>query len=449
MRKATVAIVGRPNVGKSTLFNKIVGTRVSIVDDTPGVTRDRIYMEAEWTGRRFMLIDTGGIEPATDDEILKGMRAQAEIAIERADCVILMTNIHEGLTAADTDVAAMLMKAGKPTVLAVNKVDSGGQPPMDFYEFYNLGLGDPVAISSTHGLGVGDLLDEVFAKIPEELFQENEGDSGSLRVAIVGKPNAGKSSLVNQILGEERVIVSDVAGTTRDAVDTSFEKDGKTYTLVDTAGMRKRGKVDEGIERYSVLRSLSAVDNCDVCVIVIDANEGISEQDSKIAGYAHEKGKASIIAVNKWDLIEKDTNTMKQFREKVNLELGFMLYAPQIYISALTGQRVGKLFELINFVHEQNSMRIKTGMLNDVLGEATMKVQPPSDKGKRLKIYYMTQASTCPPTFVVFVNDKELMHFSYLRYLENQIRGVFGLEGTPVRFIVRERKNEKTKGSKE
>ena len=449
MRKATVAIVGRPNVGKSTLFNKIVGTRVSIVDDTPGVTRDRIYMEAEWTGRRFMLIDTGGIEPATDDEILKGMRTQAEIAIERADCVILMTNIHEGLTAADADVAAMLMKAGKPTVLAVNKVDSGGQPPMDFYEFYNLGLGDPVAISSTHGLGVGDLLDEVFAKIPEELFQENEDDSGSLRVAIVGKPNAGKSSLVNQILGEERVIVSDVAGTTRDAVDTSFEKDGKTYTLVDTAGMRKRGKVDEGIERYSVLRSLSAVDNCDVCVIVVDANEGISEQDSKIAGYAHEKGKASIIAVNKWDLIEKDTNTMKQFREKVNLELGFMLYAPQIYISALTGQRVGKLFELINFVHEQNSMRIKTGMLNDVLGEATMKVQPPSDKGKRLKIYYMTQASTCPPTFVVFVNDKELMHFSYLRYLENQIRGVFGLEGTPVRFIVRERKNENTKGSKE
>lgn len=449
MRKATVAIVGRPNVGKSTLFNKIVGTRVSIVDDTPGVTRDRIYMEAEWLGRRFMLIDTGGIEPATDDEILKGMRTQAEIAIERADCVILMTNIHEGLTAADADVAAMLMKAGKPTVLAVNKVDSGGQPPMDFYEFYNLGLGDPVAISSTHGLGVGDLLDEVFAKIPEELFQENEDDSGSLRVAIVGKPNAGKSSLVNQILGEERVIVSNVAGTTRDAVDISFEKDGKTYTLVDTAGMRKRGKVDEGIERYSVLRSLSAVDNCDVCVIVVDANEGISEQDSKIAGYAHEKGKASIIAVNKWDLIEKDTNTMKQFREKVNLELGFMLYAPQIYISALTGQRVGKLFELINFVHEQNSMRIKTGMLNDVLGEATMKVQPPSDKGKRLKIYYMTQASTCPPTFVVFVNDKELMHFSYLRYLENQIRGVFGLEGTPVRFIVRERKNEKTKGSKE
>lgn len=444
MRKATVAIVGRPNVGKSTLFNKIVGSRVSIVDDTPGVTRDRIYMEAEWVGRRFMLIDTGGIEPKTNDEILKGMREQAEIAIERADCVILMTNVRDGLTAADADVASMLIKAGKPTVLAVNKIDNIGQPPMDFYEFYNLGLGDPVAVSSIHGLGVGDLLDAVFAKIPEALFEAGGEESGALRVAIVGKPNAGKSSLVNKILGEERVIVSDVAGTTRDAVDTNFTKDGKKYTLVDTAGMRKRGRVDEGVERYSVLRSLSAVDNCDVCVIVVDAKEGISEQDSKIAGYAHDKGKASVIAVNKWDLIEKDTNTMKRFREKVNLELGFMLYAPQIYISALTGQRVGKLFELIQYVHEQNSMRIKTGMLNDVLTEATMKVQPPSDKGKRLKIYYMTQPSTCPPTFVVFVNNKDLMHFSYLRYLENQIRGVFGLEGTPVRFIVRERKNEKS-----
>ena len=448
MRNATVAIVGRPNVGKSTLFNKIVGQRVSIVDDSPGVTRDRIYMEAEWLGRHFMLIDTGGIEPAHDDEILKGMRRQAEIAIERADCVILLTNIHEGLTAADSDVATMLMKSGKPTVVAVNKVD-GGTPPMDFYEFYNLGLGDPIAISSVHGMGVGDLLDEVFANIPKELLENSEEEEDTLRVAIVGKPNAGKSSLVNKILGEERVIVSDVAGTTRDAVDTTFTKDGKTYTLIDTAGMRKRGKVDEGIERYSVLRSLAAVDNCDVCVIVVDAAEGISEQDSKIAGYAHEQGKASIIAINKWDLIEKDTNTMNTFREKVNLELGFMLYAPQIYISALTGQRVGKLFELINYVHQQNSMRIKTGMLNDVLSEATMKVQPPSDKGKRLKIYYMTQASTCPPTFVVFVNNKELMHFSYLRYLENQIRGVFGLEGTPVRFIVRERKDEKHSGSKE
>ena len=447
--KPLVAIVGRPNVGKSMLFNKLCGQRLSIVEDTPGVTRDRLYAQCEWRNRVFDIVDTGGIEPGTDDQILSFMREQAEIAIQTATVVVFVCDVKTGMTAADQEVANMLLRARKPVVLAVNKMDSTGRTDPDIYEFYNLGLGDPVAISSTHGLGVGDLLDEVFAKIPEELFQENEDDSGSLRVAIVGKPNAGKSSLVNQILGEERVIVSDVAGTTRDAVDTSFEKDGKTYTLVDTAGMRKRGKVDEGIERYSVLRSLSAVDNCDVCVIVVDANEGISEQDSKIAGYAHEKGKASIIAVNKWDLIEKDTNTMKQFREKVNLELGFMLYAPQIYISALTGQRVGKLFELINFVHEQNSMRIKTGMLNDVLGEATMKVQPPSDKGKRLKIYYMTQASTCPPTFVVFVNDKELMHFSYLRYLENQIRGVFGLEGTPVRFIVRERKNEKTKGSKE
>ena len=442
MRKATVAIVGRPNVGKSTLFNKIVGTRVSIVDDTPGVTRDRIYMEAEWLNRRFTLIDTGGIEPKTDDEILKGMRDQAEIAIARADCVILMTCIHDGLTAADADVAAMLQKAGKPTVLAVNKVDQGGQPPMDFYEFYNLGLGDPIAISSTHGLGVGDLLDEVFAKIPEELLEGTQEEEDVLRVAIVGKPNAGKSSLINKIMGENRVIVSNVAGTTRDAVDIAFEKNGQKYVLVDTAGMRKRGKVDEGIERYSVIRSLSAIDNCDVCVIVVDAKEGISEQDSKIAGYAHECGKASIIAINKWDLIEKETNTMKHFREKVYLELGFMQYAPQIYISALTGQRVEKLFDLITYVHAQHSMRIKTGMLNDVLSEATMKVQPPSDKGKRLKIYYMTQASTCPPTFVVFVNNKELMHFSYLRYLENQIRGVFGLEGTPVRFIVRERQNK-------
>ncbi len=444
MRKATVAIVGRPNVGKSTLFNKIVGTRISIVDDTPGVTRDRIYAEAEWLNRRFTLIDTGGIEPKTDDEILKDMRMQAEIAIERADCIVLMTCIHDGLTAADQDVAAMLQKAGKPIVLAVNKVDHGGQPPMDFYEFYNLGLGDPIAISSVHGLGVGDLLDAVFDNIPKELWENSQEESDALRVAIVGKPNAGKSSLVNKIVGENRVIVSNIAGTTRDAIDTSFTKDGKEYVLVDTAGMRKRGKVDEGIERYSVLRSLQAIDNCDVCVIVVDAKEGISEQDSKIAGYAHEQGKASIIAVNKWDLIEKDTNTMKRFREDVYKELGFMTYAPQIYISALTGQRVEKLFELIQYVHAQHSMRIKTGMLNDVLNEATMKVQPPSDKGKRLKIYYMTQASTCPPTFVVFVNNRELMHFSYLRYLENQIRGVFGLEGTPVRFIVRERENKDT-----
>ena len=447
MRKATVAIVGRTIVGKSTLFNKIAGSRISIVDDTPGVTRDRIYAEAEWLNKSFTLIDTGGIEPKTDDEILKSMRFQAEVAIERADCIILLTCIHDGLTAADKDVAAMLQKSGKPIVLAVNKVDHSGEPPMDFYEFYNLGLGDPVAVSSVHGLGVGDLLDEVFERIPEELLNPKDEEDGALRVAIVGKPNAGKSSLINKILGENRVIVSNVAGTTRDAIDTAFTKDGKEYIFVDTAGMRKRGKVDEGIERYSVLRSLAAVDNCDVCVIVVDALEGISEQDSKIAGYAHEKGKASIIAINKWDLIEKDTHTMKNFTEKVNLELGFMQYAPQVYISALTGQRIEKLFELIDYVHIQHSMRIKTGMLNDVLSEATMKVQPPSDKGKRLKIFYMTQASTCPPTFVVFVNNKELMHFSYLRYLENQIRQVFGLTGTPVRFIVRERDDDK--GTKE
>ncbi len=445
MRKATVAIVGRPNVGKSTLFNKIAGSRISIVDDTPGVTRDRIYADAEWLNKSFTLIDTGGIEPKSDNEILKSMRFQAEVAIERADCIILLTCIHDGLTAADKDVAAMLQKSGKPVVLAVNKVDHGGEPPMDFYEFYNLGLGDPVAISSVHGLGVGDLLDEVFDKIPEDLLTPKDEESSALRVAIVGKPNAGKSSLINKILGENRVIVSNVAGTTRDAIDTAFTKDGKEYVFVDTAGMRKRGKVDEGIERYSVLRSLAAVDNCDVCVIVVDASEGISEQDSKIAGYAHEKGKASIIAINKWDLIEKDTHTMKNFTEKVNLELGFMQYAPQVYISALTGQRIEKLFELIDYVHIQHSMRIKTGMLNDVLSEATMKVQPPSDKGKRLKIFYMTQASTCPPTFVVFVNNKELMHFSYLRYLENQIRAVFGLTGTPVKFIVREREDKGTK----
>ena len=440
--KPLVAVVGRPNVGKSTLFNKISGARISIVEDTPGVTRDRIYSDVSWLDKHFTLIDTGGIEPMSKDEILSKMREQAQLAIEMADVVILMTNIKEGVTANDYEVAQMLLKAKKKIVLAVNKVDNIGAPPMEFYEFYNLGLGDPIAISSTHGLGVGDLLDAVFEKLPPELLEDTEEEEDALRVAIVGKPNAGKSSLINKILGENRVIVSDVAGTTRDAIDTAFEKDGQKYVLVDTAGMRKRGKVDEGIERYSVIRSLAAIDNCDVCVIVVDAKEGISEQDSKIAGYAHECGKASIIAINKWDLIEKDTNTMKQFREKVYNELGFMLYAPQIYISALTGQRIEKLFELIGYVHTQHTMRIKTGMLNDVLNEATMKVQPPSDKGKRLKIYYMTQASACPPTFVVFVNNKELMHFSYLRYLENQIRGVFGLEGTPIRFVVRERQNK-------
>ena len=437
MTNAVVAIVGRPNVGKSTLFNKIVGERISIVDDTPGVTRDRIYHEAEWCGHKFRLIDTGGIEPKNDDVILKGMRLQAELAIDHADVIIFMVNVLDGMVAADSDVANMLRKAGKPVVVAANKVDNIGQPPMELYEFYNLGLGDPMPISSIHGLGVGDLLDEVVKSLPEE--SDTDEDEDTLRVAVVGRPNAGKSSLINKILGEERVIVSDIAGTTRDAIDTRFEKDGVAYTLVDTAGMRKRGKIDDMIERYSVIRSLAAVDRADVCIIVIDATQGVTEQDSKIAGYAHDQGKASIIAVNKWDLVEKDTNTMKHFRDSVLEGLPFMMYAPVHFISALTGQRVERLFELVKYVHEQNSMRIKTGMLNDVLNEATSKVQPPSDKGKRLKIYYMTQPTTCPPTFVVFVNNKDLMHFSYLRYLENQIRGVFGLEGTPVKFIIRER----------
>ena len=443
MSKPVVAIVGRPNVGKSTLFNKIVGQRISIVDDKPGVTRDRIYQEAEWLSKKFMLIDTGGIEPKNDDVILKNMRLQAELAIDHADVIIFMVNVSDGLVAADSDVCTMLLKSGKPVVLAVNRVDNIGEPPMELYEFYNLGLGDPVAISSLHGLGVGDLLDEVCKYFPENEEEEEEDDS--IKVAVVGKPNAGKSSLINKILGENRVIVSSIAGTTRDAIDSDYT-DGETrYTLIDTAGMRKRGKIDETIERYSVIRSLTAVDRCDVCVIVIDAKEGISEQDSKIAGYCHEQGKACVIAVNKWDLIEKDSKTMESFTEKVRNELSFMLYAPVIFISALTGQRIPKLFELIKYVNEQNLMRIKTGMLNDVLTEATMKVQPPSDKGKRLKIYYITQTGVRPPTFVVFVNNKDLAHFSYIRYIENQIRGVFGLEGTPLKFIIRER-GEQTKG---
>lgn len=443
MSKPVVAIVGRPNVGKSTLFNKIVGERISIVDDTPGVTRDRIYQEAEWLNKKFMLIDTGGIEPKNDDVILKNMRLQAELAIDHADVIIFMVNVTDGLVAADSDVCTMLMKSGKPVVLAVNRVDNIGAPPLELYEFYNLGIGEPMAISSLHGLGVGDLLDEVCSHFPEDCDYEEEDDS--IKVAVVGKPNAGKSSLINKILGENRVIVSSIAGTTRDAIDSAYT-DGETkYTLIDTAGMRKRGKIDESIERYSVIRSLTAVDRCDVCVIMVDAKEGISEQDSKIAGYCHEHGKACVIAVNKWDLIEKNNKTMDEFIAKVRNELSFMMYAPIVFISALTGQRIPKLFELIRYVNEQNLMRIKTGMLNDVLTEATMKVQPPSDKGKRLKIYYITQTDVRPPTFVLFVNRKELAHFSYVRYIENQIRGVFGLEGTPVKFIVRER-GDQSKG---
>ncbi len=441
MAKPILAIVGRPNVGKSTLFNKIAGARISIVDDTPGVTRDRIFVETEWFGREFVLIDTGGIEPKTDDEILMQMRLQANVAIDMADVVVLMCDIKDGLTAADADVAAMLIKANKPVVVAVNKVDNPGQPPMDFYEFYNLGLGDPMAISSTHGLGVGDLLDKVFELFPEKENEDKE--ENVIKVAVVGKPNAGKSSLINCILGENRVIVSDIAGTTRDAIDTKVEIDGQKYVFIDTAGIRRKSKVNEQIEKYSVLRAQAAVERADVCIIMIDGEMGISEQDSKIAGYVHECGKASIVAVNKWDAVEKETNTMNNYKKDVYDTLAFMQYAPVHFISAKTGQRVKAVFELIKEVYNQASKRISTGMLNDVLSEATSKVQPPSDKGKRLKIYYMTQPSVNPPTFVIFVNSEELFHFSYQRYIENQIRAAFGFVGTPIKFIIRERRDKK------
>ncbi|MBE7031282.1 MAG: ribosome biogenesis GTPase Der [Ruminococcaceae bacterium] len=440
MKKPVFAIVGRPNVGKSTLFNKIIGTRISIVEDTPGVTRDRIYAEGEWLNRKFILIDTGGIEPQKDDEILVQMKRQADIAIDMADAIIFMVDVRDGLTAADRDVAALLTKAGKPIVLVCNKVDNVGDLPMEYYEFFNLGMDEPLAVSSTHGLGTGDLLDKLFEYAPSEAELEEEDDR--IKVAVIGKPNVGKSSLINRILGEERVIVSNIAGTTRDAIDTFYERDGKQYTFIDTAGMRKRGKIDENIERYSVVRSLAAVDRSDVVLILIDATEGVTEQDTKIAGYAHNQGKASIIVVNKWDLVEKETMTMENYRKQVMDGLAYMTYAPVLFISALTGSRVHKLFDLIEYVSQQHAMRVSTGVLNDVLNEAVSRVQPPSDKGKRLKILYMTQASTKPPTFVVFVNDKELAHFSYMRYLENQIRSAFGLEGTPIRFIIREKGKE-------
>lgn len=435
--KPVVAIVGRPNVGKSTLFNKISGRRISIVEDTPGVTRDRIYTDVSWLDKHFVLIDTGGIEPASKDVILSQMRDQAQLAIDMADVVVLMTNVRDGVTANDMDVANMLLKAKKKIVLAVNKIDNIGDPPFEFYEFYNLGLGDPIAISSTHGLGVGDLLDEITKLFPENAdLSEPEGE---INVAVIGRPNAGKSSLINNILGENRVIVSDVAGTTRDAIDSHFEKDGKKYLFIDTAGMRKRKKINENVEHYSVIRALAAVDRSHVCVIMIDATEGITEQDTKIAGYAHEQGKACIIAVNKWDALEKETNTMKNFTLRVKEEFAFMSYASVIFISAKTGQRVNKLFEEINNVYEQYTRRIKTGMLNDVLNEAMAKHQPPSDKGKRLKVYYGTQASAEPPCFVLFVNSKELFHYSYLRFFENEIRAAFGFEGTPIKFVLREK----------
>lgn len=437
MAKPIVAVVGRPNVGKSTLFNKIIGKRLSIVDDTPGVTRDRIYGDAEWQGNKFMMIDTGGIEPKTDDIILSSMRSQAQLAIDTASVIIFVTDLKSGVTAADMDVAAMLQKSGKPIVLCVNKCDKIGVTPMEFYEFYNLGLGDPIAVSSVHGHGTGDLLDAVMSHIDKSEFDETEEDI--INVAVIGKPNAGKSSLINNIAGEERSIVSSIAGTTRDAIDTRVTKNGVNYNFIDTAGLRRKSKVEDDIEKYSVIRAKMAIERADVCVIMIDGAEGFTEQDSKVAGLALEEGKACIIAVNKWDAVDKDGTTMDAYRKKLMVDFSFMPYAPIVFISAKTGQRVDRLFELIKYVNEQNTMRISTGMLNDILADATARVQPPTDKGKRLKIYYMTQASTKPPTFVCFCNKAELFHFSYQRYLENQIRSTFGLEGTPVRFVIRER----------
>ena len=437
---AIVAVVGRPNVGKSSLFNKIVNQRLSIVEDTPGVTRDRIYCDTEWNGVKFTLVDTGGIEPRSDDVILSQMRAQAQIAIDKADVVIMVVDIQSGMTSTDADVAQMLLKANKKVVLCVNKVDRPGAEPPEIYEFYNLGLGDPFGVSAVHGLGIGDLLDEVVRELkdaPEEPEYE-----GAVKVALIGKPNVGKSSLVNYMLGENRMLVSDIPGTTRDAVDSVKENKYGKFVFIDTAGLRKKSKVSENIERYSVVRSYMAVDRADVVLIMIDANEGVTEQDTKIAGFAHDRGKASVIVVNKWDVVEKDDKTMNRIREKVVEDLKYMSYAPVVFISAKTGQRVEKLYELINYVHEQHGRRVSTGVLNDVLADATMKVQPPTDKGKRLRIYYVTQVSVKPPTFVIFVNDKNLAHFSYIRYLENRIRDAFGFRGTSLKFIVRERKEE-------
>ncbi|MBR6677220.1 MAG: ribosome biogenesis GTPase Der [Oscillospiraceae bacterium] len=435
--KPIIAIVGRPNVGKSMLFNKIIGKRLSIVEDTPGVTRDRIYGESDWNGRAFRLVDTGGIEPKTDNEILSFMREQAEIAIANADVIVLLTDGKVGVTAADYDVARMLQRSGKPIVLGVNKMDSVGRVDPDFYEFYNLGLGDPIAVSAVHGHGTGDLLDACVEYFPEEGEEEEEDER--IQVALIGRPNVGKSSLTNRILGFQRVIVSDVAGTTRDAIDSEFENEYGKYNFIDTAGMRKKSRIEESIEKYSVLRSAMAIDRADVCLIMIDAQDGVTEQDTKVAGMAHEAGKACIIVVNKWDAIEKDDKTMDRMREDIRRDLGFMTYAPVVFISAVTGQRVDRLFELINYVNEQSGTRITTGQLNNVLEDAQTRVQPPTDKGRRLKIYYMTQVGVRPPHFVIFCNDKRLFHFSYQRYLENCIRNTFGLEGTPVKISIREK----------
>ena len=435
--KPLIAIVGRPNVGKSMLFNKLVGRRLSIVEDTPGVTRDRLYAEAEWRGRTFDVVDTGGIEPDTDSEILLFMRKQAELAIQNATVIIFLCDIKTGLTASDQEVAGLLLRSRKPVVLAVNKCDQVGPTNPDIYEFYNLGLGDPVPVSAVHGHGTGDLLDACFQYFPPE--EEGEEADDVIKVAVIGKPNVGKSSLINRILGEERVIVSNMAGTTRDAVDSYFENEEGKYLFIDTAGMRKKAKVDDRVEKFSVLRATMAIERSDVCLIMIDAQEGVTEQDTKVAGLAHEAGKACIIVVNKWDAVEKDDKTMDRMRADIRRDLAYMTYAPILFLSALTGQRVGRLFQLINYVSDQASLRITTGMLNSLLADATARVQPPTDKGRRLKIFYMTQVGIRPPHFVCFCNDAQLFHFSYQRYLENQIRNTFGLEGTPVRLTIRQK----------
>ncbi|MBO4344101.1 MAG: ribosome biogenesis GTPase Der [Clostridia bacterium] len=440
MSKPIVAIVGRPNVGKSTFFNKIAGKRIAIVEDTPGVTRDRLYFEVEWNGRKMMMIDTGGIEPDTNDVIMMHIKNQAQIAIEHADVIVFLTDIRAGLTADDREIAEMLRKSGKPVVLCVNKVDSVGAPPAELYEFYELGLDEPYPVSSVHGSGTGDVLDRVCELLPEQT--EEEGEDDTVKVAVIGRPNAGKSSLVNKILGSERMIVSDVAGTTRDAIDSAFENKYGKYVFIDTAGIRKTGKINDSIEKYSILRAEMAVERSDVCLILVDANEGVTAQDERVAGIAHESGKACIIVINKWDIVEKDSKTMDEFRKDVYTALSYMTYAPILFISAKTGQRVERLFELINYVNNQSSTRISTGMLNDVLSDATTRVQPPTDKGKRLKIYYMTQVGIKPPTFVIFCNNEELFHFSYKRYIENKLREVFGFEGTPIKLIIRERTAE-------
>lgn len=437
MSRPLVAIVGRPNVGKSMLFNKLAGKRLSIVEDTPGVTRDRLYAECEWAGRKFNIVDTGGIEPETDDEILRFMREQAFIAIDAADVVVFVTDIGTGVTAADKEVANMLLRAKKPVVLCVNKMDSTGTTDPAVYEFYSLGLGDPIAVSALHGHGTGDLLDACVSNFPPEGAGDYEDDR--IKVAVIGKPNVGKSSLINLVLGEKRVIVSDVAGTTRDAVDTPFENELGKYVFIDTAGIRRKSKVGDRIEKFSVMRAQLAIERADVCLVMIDANDGVTEQDTKIAGLAHEAGKASIIVVNKWDLVEKDGRTMDKMRREIYRDLSFMTYAPVLFVSAVTGQRVPRIFELINYVNDQSAMRITTGMLNSVLEDAQARQQPPSDKGRRLKIYYITQTGVRPPHFVIFCNSRELFHFSYQRYIENQIRAVFGLEGTPVRISIRQK----------